>query len=225
MTFVRYHQLRALFRYLKWGVTGVLLIIAIYLLMALILSVIPTNPGPVNCVKKKEIFVATNGVHLALILPKELIRYEFKRALELPAHTDFVSFGWGDREFYLNTPEWADLRLRTAAKALFVKSETAMHVTNYHKPKASWKAVAVCPSQIESLNDFVIGSFKFGKDSLPMQIEGSGYGQNDIFYEGAGSYTCFRTCNSWVNEGLKKGKIKTSLWSPFDRGVLYHLDR
>ena len=210
---------------MKWTTIGIFLVIITYLLMALILSVLPTNPSPVHCPEKQEIFVTTNGIHLALILPKALIDERFRLQLKTPAGVNFIAFGWGDRGFYLNTPEWADLRIQTAVKALFVKSETALHVTNYYKPGASWKAVSVCPSQVASLNDFIRKSFKVDGDSLLLEIEGAGYGQNDKFYEAVGSYTCFYTCNNWVNEGLKKSKIKTSWWSPFDHGVLYHLNR
>ncbi|MDN5212441.1 DUF2459 domain-containing protein [Fulvivirgaceae bacterium BMA12] len=210
---------------MKRIMAGMLLAIVAYLLTAVILSIIPTNPRPVNCLEKKEIFVTTNGIHLALILPVELIDQGFRTALKIPPGINFVSFGWGDRAFYLNTPDWTDLKIQTAIKALFVKSETALHVTNYKEPEVLWKAVAICPSQIESLNDFIRNSFKTNEASLLLEIEGAGYGRNDKFYEAIGSYTCIYTCNNWVNEGLKRTKIKTSVWSPFDHGVLYHLGR
>ena len=196
----------------------------VYLLVAAILSIIPTSPAPETCQEKKEVFVTTNGIHLAIILPTRLMDERFRTELNTPSGTKFISFGWGDKEFYLNTPEWNDLKLRTAVRALFVKSETALHVTNYFESKASWRSVEVCPSQVESLNQFIRNSFKTTADSMLAEIEGAGYGENDKFYEAVGSYTCIYTCNNWVNEGLKRSKIKTSLWSPFDHGVLYHLD-
>ena len=210
---------------MKRTIAGIFLVIIAYLLIAVILSVIPTNPRPSTCPEKEEIFVTTNGIHLALILPKQHIDEAFRSQLKVPPEINFVSFGWGDKEFYLNTPEWRDLKMKTALKALFVKSETALHVTNYRVQGDSWKAVAVCPPQIESLNNFIRNSFEVNNDSELLEIQGAGYGKNDKFYEAVGGYTCIYTCNNWVNEGLKKSKIKTSLWSPFDHGVLYHLDQ
>ena len=212
-------------KYLKWIIAGIFLPVITYLLMALILSVIGTSPRRVHCPEKEEIFVATNGVHLSLILPTGLVDEQFRRQLKTPARTTYVSFGWGDREFYLNTPTWADLKLQTALNALFMKSKTAVHVTNYQQPRPSWRKVAVCPAQVDSLNHYIINSFEGGKESTLTEIPGSGYGAHDTFYEAAGNYTFLYTCNSWVNEGLKRSQIKTSLWSPFDRGVLYHLGR
>lgn len=211
-------------KYVKRTIAGIFLVIFAYLLVAVILSVVPTNPRPVTCPEKAEIFVTTNGIHLALILPRELLDETFRGQLKVPGEVKFVSFGWGDKEFYLNTPEWGDLKMQTALKALFIKSETALHVTNYSVQREAWKTVSVCPPQIRSLNDFIRNSFRMNEDSLLLEIPGAGYGQNDKFYEAVGGYTCFYTCNNWVNEGLKKAKIKTSLWSPFDHGVLYHLD-
>lgn len=192
--------------------------------MAAVLSIIPTSPAPETCQEKEEVFITTNGIHLAIILPTGLINERFRTELGTPSTTKFISFGWGDKEFYLNTPEWGDLKLRTAVKALFAKSETALHVTNYSGPRSSWRSVEVCPSQVENLNQFIRNSFRKNADSMLAEIEGAGYGENDKFYEAVGSYTCIYTCNNWVNEGLKRSKIKTSLWSPFDHGVLYHLD-
>jgi len=38
-----------------------------------------------------------------------------------------------------------------------------------------------------------------------------------------GSFSLFNTCNVWVNKALKVTGIETSVWSPFDFGVLHHL--
>jgi len=38
-----------------------------------------------------------------------------------------------------------------------------------------------------------------------------------------GSFSCFKTCNTWTNQTLKKAEIKTAIWTPFDSGILKHL--
>jgi len=96
---------------------------------AFILSLLKTHPVKLNCLAEKEIFVSSNGVHLDIILPLENIDSEFLRKLEIPSQTEYISFGWGDKQFYVNTPEWKDLTFKTAFTALFLKSESAMHVT------------------------------------------------------------------------------------------------
>ena len=46
---------------------------------------------------------------------------------------------------------------------------------------------------------------------------------DDFFYQGNGSYTGFKTCNTWVNQSMKKAKIKTAIWTPFSFGVLQYI--
>lgn len=45
----------------------------------------------------------------------------------------------------------------------------------------------------------------------------------DNFYDATGSFSIFHTCNVWVNVALKEIEVKTSVWSPFDFEILYHL--
>ena len=48
------------------------------------------------------------------------------------------------------------------------------------------------------------------------------YGNHDIFYEAKGSYNLFYTCNTWTNSALKAANQKASLWTVYDKGILYH---
>jgi len=83
--------------------------IAAYFFVALVLSVFPTFPSELNCRPDHQVFVSTNGVHLDIIIPVEELPHEMAKQLDLPGKIRFVSFGWGDKEFYINTPEWSDL--------------------------------------------------------------------------------------------------------------------
>ena len=49
---------------------------------------------------------------------------------------------------------------------------------------------------------------------------GKGYTTYDEFYEAKGNYSCFKTCNSWVNSALKESNLKACYWTPFDFSVL-----
>ena len=42
---------------------------------------------------------------------------------------EYLAFGWGDKGFYLDTPEWSDLKASTAFKAAFALGNSAMHTT------------------------------------------------------------------------------------------------
>jgi len=176
-----------------------------------------------NCAADKEIYITTNGVHLDIILPVENVEPEFLSKLEILPGTKYVSFGWGDKEFYINTPEWKDLTFKTAFKALFLKSETAMHITCYSTSYSSWRNIKICSSQLDLLNKTIENSFSKNENGSFKKLAVPGYYESDFFYDATGYFSLFKTCNVWVNNALKEARIQTSIWSPFEFGVLYHL--
>lgn len=212
-----------LFRFLKHTFLILMGILLIYFLSAVLLSFLKTHPPKLNCIPNNEIFITTNGVHLDIIVPVEKLDYYFKEKLGVLPHTKYISFGWGDKDFYINTPEWKDLTFKTAFKALFLKSETAMHVAFYTNTHRSWKILSLCESQLVTLNKYIENSFRETENGKLQKSAFPGYFENDLFYDAKGSFSLFNTCNIWVNRGLKKADVKTSVWSPFDLGVLYHL--
>ncbi len=210
-------------KYIKRVIFIILAFIVIYLLAAFVLSYSGTNPSPLACKKSEKLYITTTGIHLFIILPKENLDSQLLAQLAIPKAIKFISFGWGDKEFYLNTPTWDDMDLRTTLNALFWSSESAMQVSHYTNTHNSWEELNICPDQVNELNNFIIKSFKKDKAGSVIKIEAVGYGEHDYFYEAKGRYSCFYTCNNWVNQALKNVQIKTSIWSPFDVGVMYHI--
>jgi len=195
----------------------------VYVLAAAVLSLLKTSPDKKECLKNKEIFITTNGVHLDIIIPVENLDENLKNQLNLIRGTNYVAFGWGDKQFYINTPEWSDLTFPIAFSALFLKSQTAMHVTCYQRRYLSFKKVKLCKDQMNTLLNYVSNSFKKDDGGKIQKIDIDGYAYNDSFYDANGSFSIFKTCNIWVNKALKEANIETSVWSPFDIGILYHL--
>ena len=220
MNSISFHRF---FQLLKRFLIALLILIGLYFLSALLLSMLKTHPQKMNCAKNREIFVTTNGVHLDIILRFEDIDPELLQKLEILPGTKYIAFGWGDKQFYINTPEWKDLTFKTAFKALFLKSETAMHVTCYFNKHSSWRTIQICESQLEILTSYVSDSFQKTEKGLFKKIDVPGYYETDFFYHAKGSFSLFKTCNVWVNQALKQAGVPTSIWSPFDFGILYHL--
>lgn len=195
------------------------------MLIALILSLISTNPEKLQCEENKPIFISTNSVHLDIIIPKEDLKGDIDQALQIDEEVKYVSFAWGDKAFYLETPTWNDLKPSTAARALLLNSESAMHITNYQRSYGNWVELLICAEQLELLKSYIMDSFERDEAGGIIEIEDSGYTAHDTFYEANGVYNCIQTCNTWVNKGLKEAKIETSIWSPFDKGVLYQMEK
>jgi len=209
-------------RFLKFGATGIGLLISGFLLAAVILSFLSTNPPNLVCVKDKEFYLASNGIHLDIIIPKQAVPKSIQQEILVSELTNFISLGFGDKDFYLQTPTWNDLKLNIALKALFLNSKTAIHLSKHSAKSENWIKIEICELQLKSLLSFLENSFKKDLKGRIIEIKNAGYTKNDKFYEGKGTFNCIQTCNNWVNKGLKAAQIKTSLWSPLDFGVLYH---
>ncbi len=206
--------------------------IVFYFLLALLFSIIPVNLKFIQDVNGIPVYIVSNGVHTDLVLPAESSRMSwsyFLRDSPLSRNLEnaqYISFGWGSREFYVNTPEWKDLKIKTAINALFINGESAMHASViFNPPTVNARCLKIClpEEQFARLTAYVKTSFAINEAGLPVPINTRGYGPYDLFFEAKGNFNLFRTCNVWTNEGLNRSGIRCALWTPFDIPVLFHL--
>ena len=202
----------------KWIIV-IILIPAVYILVSLILTFIPVNYEE-HSKTNESIYLSSNGVHLSIVLPKIQLDPKILNGLKYSKNDQYFGFGWGDRNFYLNTPNWSDLTFKNAFKALFLKTSTLIHLTRYSTIEGSWVEIKVNQNQLNKINRYISKTFFLNPQNKKILLNNRGYSYNDDFYEASGSYSCFKTSNSWVNTGLKESDIKACLWTPFDFGLL-----
>jgi uncharacterized protein (TIGR02117 family) len=191
----------------------------LYLIAAFILSAITVNSTEENPQASTTIFIATNGVHLDIIVPKSYLREDFLQGMVHYPKEKFLAFGWGDENFYLNTPTWNDLTFSNAFSALFLKSTTLMHVTRYRQLQPRWQKVKINEASLAILLQFIDDTFQQNEQSKIL-LKGKGYSYADNFYKAQGTYTCLNTCNTWVNSAFKASGLKACLWTPFDFALI-----
>ncbi len=126
-------------------------LLALYFIFAFVLAYLPVNSGFAECkTNGVEIYMKTNGVHTDIIVPIEHELKNWRKYIHPEATKGgdrgfrYVAFGWGDKGFYLQTPEWSDLKFSTAFKAVFFLSTTAMHVTFYKELEENTKQRTPC---------------------------------------------------------------------------------
>ncbi|WP_066804123.1 TIGR02117 family protein [Moraxella oblonga] len=174
-----------------------------------------------------DVYVLSNGVHTDFVLPTTHQLMDWTTIFH-PNDTKngvvnhWISIGWGDRDFYLNTPTWGDLTAKTAVNALSGLSTSAIHVSyesdELVKNCQKCRKIRLNPTQYQAVITHIKQSLP--SDGRQVAIAHAHYGQNDAFYPAVGSYNAFYTCNSWVNNGLKKAEVKTALWTVLDVGVI-----
>jgi len=192
-----------------------------YIIVSLVLTAITVNREGNNEHLSRSIYLSTNGVHLDIVIPIKEIDSVVLSGIKHSVDEKYVSFGWGDKNFYINTPTWGDLTFSTGFKAMFWKSSTLMHVTRYKGKRADWTEIKVNASELQKLNTYILNTFDIDKNGMKTILENKGYSSIDDFYIAKGSYSCFKTCNSWVNTGFKESGLKSCLWTPFDFGLLH----
>ena len=206
-----------------------ILFIGLYAGSAFVFSRMSTAREPVDS-KDVTIYILTNGVHTDIVMPlkNELADWrsevKFSNTLSKDTAFNYVAMGWGDKGFYLETPTWADLKASVAFNAAFGLSTSAIHATFYKELKEDSTCVKINISkdQYARLINYVKNSFKPDQQGHYQYIKtNANYGNNDAFYEAAGSYSLFHTCNTWANNALKSCGQKASFWTPFDTGIFY----
>lgn len=202
-------------------------LILLYVIIAYLLSLI-TIEKEANTKPEVEIFILTNGVHTDIVMPvksdqidwSQQIQYKNTQAAD--STYQYIAMGWGDKGFYLETPEWSDLKASVAFKAASGLSSSAIHATYYKQMKLGndCKSMLISKEQYQRLITYITNSFQ--KDAsgnfIPI-ITDANYGKTDAFYEANGSYSIFKTCNSWANTGLKACGQKCCLWTASDSGI------
>ena len=214
---------------------SILGILAAYLLLIPLGSIIPINRNYRPTTDGVDIYLSTNGMHVDFVVPTQnnlfnwadfIDSQPFDKTLE---NYPFLGIGWGDWGFYIELDEWDNLTAKLAAKTLLNPyTKTLMHITGHNKlphENRRIEKVSLTNQQYLDLCTFMKSGFAYTEDQAIQLLPNLGYAPNDNFYKGSGHYHAFHTCNYWVNKGLKKIGVRTSLWTPIDRGMFYQLGK
>ncbi|MEO8517067.1 MAG: TIGR02117 family protein [Flavobacterium sp.] len=209
---------------------GIIAFLLVYVVCVFLISKITVNSDISQKDKETEIFILTNGVHTDIVVPLKNSTKDWTREIQFQetkakdSLANYLAFGWGDKGFYLETPEWSDLKASTALKAATGLSSSAMHTTFYKSLSESenCRRIKISTEEYQKLSSFISDSFKRDSNQEVEWISGHNYGKNDAFYEAKGSYSLFYTCNTWANNALKSAHQKASLWTVYDKGIFCH---
>lgn len=212
---------------------GIVALPLLYFLAALFLGLVPANvsfhqPASGGVV----IYVRSNGIHTDIVVPRVNAEADF-RPFSDPAHVrdpawgraDHVAFGYGARDFYLNTPTWGDLSASVALRAMTGGDSTLVHVEHVDRPqRTEWqRPIRLTSEQYRRLAAFIRSSFRLDADGAPIHVPG-GYTAADTFYEGNGGFSMFYNCNAWTGQALRAAGVRMGLWTPFEQSVMWRLD-
>lgn len=204
-----------------------------WLAAAFVLGAIPANASRREPAQGIQLFVRTNGVHTWILMPKVSPVMDW-RPYAPPGHLrdprygrgDYIAVGYGNREFYLNTPTWADLTVRNALYAAFGGGPPLLHVEHDYRPQPDedTRPLRVTPDEYRRLVEFIRPRFRRDAQGRTVPLIGRGYNDWDMFYEADGGYSFILTCNEWTGRALRQTGVRMGLWTPLAQSVMWRLD-
>ncbi len=210
-------------RLLLWPLAVLAAFVLVFLLTAWIGSSIARNGDWEQPAAGVQIMIETNGVHTAIVMPAVSAQKDWRA--DFPADDvlapnrpyTHVSVSWGEREVFLNTPNWWDLSLPTVFGAA-TGGEGLLHVSHYIRPAPSPDHRQLTISHAEYARLIAI----IEREILPASERTvyRGYSDYDVFYDAPGTYHLGNTCNQWVSNTLAAAGIKTGWWTPMAGGVM-----
>ena len=217
-------------RYIKYLFLILISFIILYAAIAYICSQIIISGSTENTEERNiTIFISTDEVHSDIVLPvrnnlkdwtKEV---SFDHIISKDTVYTYIGFGWGNQDAFLDMPTWNDLSISIAAKAAFGLGKTAIHTTYYRRitEDEQCRKIKITATEYQKLIDFVSKEFKTDKNGRYINIETNAqYGYTDAFYEANGNYSILYSCNTWVNNALKKAEQKHCLWTVLSEPIL-----
>ena len=224
---------RSIGRLLLRVLLGIVAVPAAYLGAALLLGLVPANVAWNPPAQGITIYVRSNGVHTWIMMPRTNAYMDWRcyapaEDLRDPrwGNANYVAIGYGNRDFYLNTPTWGDLSPRTAALALFGRGPSLLHVEHVHNPEPDeWqRPIKLRPAEYRRLVAYVRSRFRLNAAGRTIPVAGRGYSDDDAFYEAVGGYSFIFTCNEWTGRALRAAGVRTGLWTPLAQSLMWRLD-
>jgi uncharacterized protein (TIGR02117 family) len=218
---------RRLIRWTGRAALGLFGLLVAYCLAAWIGSSIPRNADwhepAANDPDAVPIMVETNGVHTALVLPLVTPERDWRPifpdsdvAAPGPGYTH-IAISWGEKQVFLDTPTWWDLRPSTVLRIVGIGGDGVLHVAHYIRPAPAddIRPLRVTHGEYARLVAAI-------DRSLPRspRVRYPGYGPQDVFYDAPGHYTVDNTCNQWTSNVLAAAGVKTGWWTPMAGGVM-----
>jgi uncharacterized protein (TIGR02117 family) len=219
--------LRRLIRWTAWTALGLFGLIAAYSLAAWIGSSIPRNADwrepAANDPNAVTVMVETNGVHTALVLPLVTPERDWRSIfpdsdIAAPsAEYTHLAISWGEKQVFLNTPTWWDLRPWTVLRIIGIGGDGVIHVAHYIRPAPADDIRPLRMTHAQYARLVTAIDRDLPKDP---RVRYRGYGPQDVFYDAPGHYTIDNTCNQWTSNTLATAGLRTGCWTPMAGGVM-----
>lgn len=203
-------------------VVALALLILTYLIAGAVGGLVPRHGDRRPPPRGITIWVEDNGIHTGIVMPVRAAGIDWGHdfpATDLRdpryARHDYIAVGWGERDFYIGTPTWRELRLLTVIHAALGSDDTLLHVEHIARPVAGphLRSVTLRVEEYRRLAAAIWATRRPGAAT-------AGYGAYDAFYPANGRYDALHTCNVWTGDTLAATGLRVGVWTPFPSTVM-----
>ncbi len=215
-------------RWLAALVGGVALINSGYLGAGVLGGLIPGRTGEFPAGDDVRIGLLYGPIHVDFLLPatpQTRLALEFARAGGVQVYGSDVGYfivGWGAREFYTTTPEWADMTFAATARA--ITGDASVLRVDVTPPDIAFDQVpqiSLSSAQYTALLAQITATARPG----PVGLEVQGHRATSGFVEAEGRFNIVRTCNTWLGRSLRAAGVPMGVWTPTPYAVSLSLWR
>ena len=221
--------LRRVLRWFAYVPAALLTVMTLYLLAAWFGSSLPRNADWTQPDDGIRIMIESNGVHTGIVMPVVSSEHDWRSNFPAAGHPrdsdgwvpTHVAIGWGEKEVFLNTPTWADLKASTVLRVLLRGGDAIMRVGLYVNPRPSryHREMTLRPDEYRALVARIEASLPKVEPGTRRRTYES-YERDASNFDALGRYTPLYTCNQWVSDVLGDAGIKTGRWTPLAGGVM-----
>lgn len=204
------------------------LVVVLYLVAAAVGGLVPGRSVDVTAGDDVQIGLLYGPIHVDFLLPataETRAALGFARAggvvVDGPG-VGYVIVGWGARDFYTMTPEWADLSAGATLRA--ITGDASVLRIDTVAPNIAFDQVpqlSLSSAQYTALLAEI--SATAAPDAIGLEVQG--HRPTSGFVEARGRFHILRTCNTWVGRVLRRAGVPMGAWTPTPYAVRLSLWR
>ncbi|UWQ97039.1 DUF2459 domain-containing protein [Rhodobacteraceae bacterium M385] len=203
-------------------------VVALYLFGAVVGGLIPGRSADIPAGDDVEIALLFGPIHVDFLLPATAQTREalqFARAGGVwvdDAGVGYFIVGWGARDFYTTTPQWADLSARATLRA--ITGDASVLRVDVVQPNIAFDQL---PRLSLSADQYTALLAEITATATPdaIGVEAPGHRPTSGFVEARGRFHILRTCNTWVGRVLRGAGVPMGAWTPTPYAVRLSLWR
>ncbi|WP_341861041.1 TIGR02117 family protein [Gymnodinialimonas sp. 57CJ19] len=203
-------------------------VVALYLLGAAVGGLIPGRSADVPAGDDVEIALLYGPIHVDFLLPataqtREALQFARTGGVQVEdAGVGYFIVGWGARDFYTTTPQWADLSARATLRA--ITGDASVLRVDVVQPNIAFDQL---PRLSLSADQYAALLAEIAATATPdaIGVEAEGHRATSGFVEARGRFHILRTCNTWVGRVLRGAGVPMGAWTPTPYAVRLSLWR